>query len=76
MELTREQIGILEDTFNYAVNALEEEKEKPSTMFIMHRDGTCEKFDIDKKIKDICDLWEIIKKEIKVRGGANDGKQD
>lgn len=65
MKLTKEQIKTLEDTFNYAVNALED-SEETSFMFVMNDDGTFEKFDAEKKIKEMTELFEVLRKNIEV----------
>lgn len=65
MKLTKEQIKTLEDTFNYAVNALED-SEETSFMFVMNDDGAFEKFDAEKKIKEITELFDVLRKNIEV----------
>lgn len=66
MELTKEQIKTLENVFNWALNLLEE-KLKESVLFRQNEKGEFEKVELKDEEKKIVDLFEAMKKEIKIK---------
>ncbi|MBQ4542138.1 MAG: hypothetical protein IJA23_04740 [Clostridia bacterium] len=66
MELTKEQIKTLENVFNWALNLLEE-KLKESVLFRQNEKGEFEKVELKDEEKKIVDLFETMKKEIKIK---------
>lgn len=74
MELTKEQIKTLENVFNWALNLLEE-KLKESVLFRQNEKGEFEKVELKDEEKKIVDLFETMKKEIKIKkDGGNENE--
>lgn len=65
IELTKKQVETLEDVFNWAVNLIEETS-KENCMFVQNEDGQFEKFDVEKKVQEITDLFNYFRDNIKV----------
>lgn len=66
MELTKEQIKTLENVFNWALNLLEEEL-KENVLFRQNEKGEFEEVKLKDEEKKIVDLFQIMKKEIKIK---------
>ena len=66
IELTKKQIKTLEDVFNWAINLIEEESKKAYLLF-MNENGRFEKFDVEKKVQEITDLFDYFREKISVK---------
>lgn len=58
LKLTKEQVRVLENAFNWALNLLEEETKK-NYIVIQNKDGVFEKFDFETESKKLEELFDF-----------------
>lgn len=65
MKLTKNQAKTFEEVFNWAINLIEEE-DKKGCIIVENENGQFEKFDVEKKVQEITDLFNYFKDRIEV----------